>query len=290
MDDTNTNPMVETPEEKAFFSDAAQAETAPVTTQTPEPAPEAKPEAREPAADTAGKTVPLAALLEERRRAQAAADRERALAERLEGLTAGFERVMSKVAPGDQTSQQDQIPALDDNPIAHFDARMRRYEAALADLAKTEQSRSQVNQQTEAVQRLITAYQADAAAFEAKTPDFKAAYEHLMTTRRNQLLAAGYDASTEVPVIMFREERDIVERAMRAGVSPAERLYTLAKHSNYQPKAASKPDLSAQNNAQRSLGAIAGSETGELTLEKLAVMSDDDFDKNWDKVMKQGRR
>lgn len=282
MDDTNTNPLVETTEEKAFFDEAQAAET------QPQPAPYST---SEPTPQTvqqqASRQVPLAALQEERQKRRAEEERSRGLTERMESLTKNFDTLISRLSP--PNPEDDPIPTLEDNPISHFDARMKRYEKVISELLLKENNRDQEGRQIAALQQLQTAYVNDAATFRAKIPDFMDAYNHVMTMRSRQLLAGGFSAQ-EVQAIMVREEKEIVERAMMAGQSPSERMYQLAKEFGYMPKSAQSSNLSAQNNAQRSLSAIPGTETGELSLEKLTLMSDDEFDKNWDKVMRGTRR
>jgi len=39
----------------------------------------------------------------------------------------------------------------------------------------------------------VNTYRADAAQFEAKNPDYKAAYNHLLQSRANELISIGYD-------------------------------------------------------------------------------------------------
>lgn len=279
MDDTTSGPLAETPAEKAYFEQGGA---------TPLPEDPAPPVQTTPAADPAqedtNKQVPFGALKEERQKRQEAQAENRQLSERMESLLTGFNRFMERLAPQQQAPA---IPSLEENPIGHFHARMEQAEKALKAYEEKDKQREQGGQQQQALANLVQSYQADANNFTARTPDFPQAYQHLMRTRAEQYAEAGFTQG-EVQAIMAREEQEIVSRAFRAGVSPAERMYALARKSGYAPQ--SKTNLSAQNNASRSLSSIAGTETGELTLEKLATMSDEDFDKNWDQVMRQGRR
>jgi hypothetical protein len=104
--------------------------------------------------------------------------------------------------------------------------------------------------------------------------------------------------------LMLQDETAIVARAFQDGVNPAERIYAIAKSRGYKAAEEESPLASNENKQimdkldqldkgiknSRSLGNISGSAptSQSLTLEKLAMMDDDDFDRNWNKVMKAG--
>jgi hypothetical protein len=75
-------------------------------------------------------------------------------------------------------------------------------------------------------------YQADALSFSRETPDFGAAYTHLLNTRGAMLEAQGYEPN-QVRQILFNEEKQLVERAKATGKRPAAMVYALAQQLGY---------------------------------------------------------
>ena len=93
-------------------------------------------------------------------------------------------------------------------------------------------------------------YRNDAARFEQKTPDFKAAYNHLLSSRASELIAIGYDdpkalaesgasqeevhaAAKALHDALTADEFAIADLAFKKGKSPAEIIYGLAKQRGY---------------------------------------------------------
>jgi hypothetical protein len=84
---------------------------------------------------------------------------------------------------------------------------------------------------------LRQAYVTDAQRFSAATPDFGAAYVHLLQTRDQELAHIGHADPQKRAAMIAAEEREIVAAALQAGVSPSERIYGLAKLRGYAPAA-----------------------------------------------------
>lgn len=161
--------------------------------------------------------------------------------------------------------------------------------------------------------QLRSAYGRDAATFAQANPDFGQAYTHYLRVRHATLDAAGYTDPAQRGQIIQQEERDIVERAFKAGKSPASVIYGIAKQIGYtkpadppapagsqapapqgqaapQAPAASKPAapaapsaadevnrLAAAQAASRSLSPGGGTAVVQMTIDQLLAMTEQEF-------------
>lgn len=87
-----------------------------------------------------------------------------------------------------------------------------------------------------AVAQSINAALSDKAAFVAQQPDFMDAYNHLFSLRKEQLELQGYTPQ-ETARWLYVEELGLIQRAQKAGKSPAQQIYRLSKTMGYAPKA-----------------------------------------------------
>lgn len=166
---------------------------------------------------------------------------------------------------------------------------IRAGQTQLTEAQKTEQAqRAETAQRTE----VLNAYQGDVRRVMAAQPEFAEAYNHLLTTRIEELKLLGVPESEAVQAVRD-EEFGIAQAAIRAGQSPAERLMQIAKIRGFAPKAAAPaaPAAPAETAAEKSariakgqaaslsLSSAGGAPAGEITLEMLASMSEVDFAK-----------
>lgn len=264
-------------EENAYFESRSDEGPAALPDQQPEPAPAAteQPQQEAPAVTTAEqaapteqaeqpKTVPLAALQEERRARQELA---REIAE-----------LKARLQP---PAEQHAAPTVDTDPIAV----LRQTQEQLRAL---EEARQQ-----EALESRFTSTIATAEAEFMKTaPDYPDAYRFLAETRDRQLQVMGIADPTARAQTIAQEGRFIAAQAFQAGQNPAERAYELAKAMGYRRTEPEAPKPTAPNPTQtveqlakataaaRSLSsASGGGAPSELTAETIANMSDDEFAK-----------
>lgn len=227
----------------------------------PEPKAEAKPEGeREP------KTVPLAALLEERKEAK---ERERRMEERLA-------QVIQRFAP-QQQAQQPQKPSVDEQPVE-----VVRELAQWRDQVEQHQVRQAQQQQ------IVNVLTASEAEFAKTTPDYNDAAAFLRTGRAQELAALGF-APHEIQNSLVHEAMTITQRALQSGRNPAEVAYSLAKARGYTGKKAEAQAPAVEKQietiargaaASQSLGTAGGAPNeGGLSLKALADMSNEDFGK-----------
>jgi hypothetical protein len=245
-----------------------------------------------PAAD-AGKAehVPLATFLEEKKARKELATKhqetEKALAE-LRGKFAIIDRL--KLGGEDPAMQQPAgPPKVEDDifgAVKHVTETLAQMEKRTADekAAKEASDKAEADQKT-----FVDNYKADAAAFEAKTPDFKKAYDHLLNSRAAELKAIGYDTPELLHQALVADEFAIAEMAFAKGKSPAEMIYALANQRGYKKTTAADPDAGAAAEklatiergqaAHKSLSATGGSSGDpEMTAEALIAMPAAEFE------------
>lgn len=203
------------------------------------------------------KNVPHAALHEERMRRKELSTKLQTVEQQLAEMRGKFsiiERLNAKPAGGEGEAPAGP-PALEEDVFGHVkhvgetveQIKKRLDDADAAAKAKTE---------TDAAEHtFVSNYRNDAAAFETKTPDFKAAYNFLLATRAQELIAIGFDDPNAVAQAggdeaavhaarkalhdaLMADERGIAELAFSKKKSPAETIYGLAKQRGYAPKAA----------------------------------------------------
>lgn len=189
-------------------------------------------------------------------------------------------------------------PSFDENPLEALRVKTERIEQLTQQQQHIAQQRAMQEQQAQRQNQFLNQYHQDAAAFAQQTTDFQDAYIHLVSSRINEYKAAGYD-DKQAGQLLIEDEVAIASKAYADGVNPAQRMYEIAKLRGYNkpvavaPVAAPNPsniekfnELEKASLASRSLsGTGAGGKVDKgLTLETLAEMDDEEFDKNWAKL------
>jgi len=120
-----------------------------------------------------------------------------------------------------------------------------------------------------------------------KQADFGEAYQFLLQGRDAELQAYGVADPAERVRLISEEERGLVQRAIKDGVSPSERVYNLAKARGYAKKEP-KPEpektteqidtIARGQAAAKTLSSAGGSPAEVLNAEALANMSEEEFE------------
>ncbi len=256
--------------EQEYFDSAGQK---PIET-TPAPVQEIEPEA--PASEQEqqpdNRTVPLAALREERAMRKEAEARAKAEAERLERAERRMDEINRRFEQ--YTSPLPKEPTVDEDPVAVLKSQQewRRQE---------EQRRLQEQQN----HQFLNVYAAHVAEYRADNPDYDQAFTHW----RKDLVLELQEGGLPLPQAIEQAnmyERGLVQNALRDGKNPAERIYNLSKRRGYKAAAAAAPSnvdkieaIARGQDAARSLGGASGTAPRRLTLETIANMSDREFAK-----------
>jgi len=223
--------------------------------------------------------VPLSALKLERNKRRALEDRLAAFNEQMEAL-AHQQQQQAQPVP------QDGPPDPEQDPIGAL-----RFE-------RQQRERLQHYVQAQALeQRVAQDYIADAQRFAAQTPDFADAYNHLFAGRVGELRAQGWHDDA-IRAQVQREEFNIALGALRAGRSPAQQAYELAKARGY-GRNASRPASAPADPTLAALKARAAASISEggtpprssLSLEEIGKLTGPAFDSAFERYTRaQGKR
>ncbi|WP_311274799.1 hypothetical protein [Methylobacterium sp. WCS2018Hpa-22] len=156
----------------------------------------------------------------------------------------------------------------------------------------TEAQKAEREAQAQEAERgqVLNSYRGDVQRVMAAQPEFAQAYEHLFQGRIAELKVYGMSEADAVKAVRD-DEFGLVQAAIAAGQSPAERILQLAKVRGFAPKPAEAAAAPAESPAEKaarisrgqaaskSLSVAGGAAAGELTLEMLANMSEAEFDR-----------
>ena len=223
------------------------------------------------------KTVPLAALHEERQRRK-----------ELQGKVSQMETRFNQLMERMNKPPEPQVPAFEENPAEHLRLKQQALEQQIQQQTETVQQSEARRQQEAQLAQFDNAYRSQAMQYAQQAPDFSEAYQHLVASRHQVYEQAGVDPG-EYAARLQHEERQIAQTAFTLGINPGVLLHNLATAAGWKPKA-QKPQTNitalAKGVQAKSLSGVAGKPQSNMTLEALAEMNDEDFDKNWDKLIK----
>ncbi|WP_426418208.1 hypothetical protein [Bradyrhizobium genosp. A] len=273
-------------------ADAGGGDTAPAGGAAPDAGTDAPGAGDGKGADAASKTVPLTALHEERTRRKELDKQLRDAQQQIAEFRGRFS-VIEKLNGGQQqTEQQAGDPTPEDDIFGAVNAIKQKLEATEAEKKAATEHTTFVNN-----------YKADAQKFTATTPDYMAAYNHLLSSRAAELQAIGYEGE-ELGRALQADEIAIAQMAMSKGKSPAEMLYALAKQRGYSKPAETPPKGQEAPTGAEKLEAIergqaankslsnTGGNSGDqdMTAERLMGMPMDEFEAWCDKNPAKARR
>lgn len=242
-------------------------------TTSPQEAPEV--EKSQEAEETEEKHVPLAALHEERMK-------RKELAKTVKQMEARFQQMMESLRPKEPDPE---IPDFQQSPAENLSARMEALERARREQIEAQSRTQQEMAHQKQYHDMISQYQADAQAFQKTNPDFQPAYNYWQENRLAELEAAGFPREQAIQV-REREEAAIVWQAFQNEQSPAAAIMAVSKARGFKPPQA-KPDIETIAKGQKSPNLNAGGSAPPQgdSLEALAAMDDDEFVKNWDRIV-----
>ena len=259
-----------------------------------------KPDAAAPKNDH----VPLATFLEEKKSRKELATKYQEAEKQIAELRGKF-AIIDRLKLGGEDPAKPQTPAgppsvQDDifGAVNHVVETLAQMEKRTADekAAKEADEKAATEQKT-----FVDNYRKDADAFEAKTPDFKPAYNFLLNSRAAELKAIGYDTPETLHQALIADEFAIAQMAMERGKSPAQMLYDLANQRGYKKPAAAHSDTGAAAEklatiergqaAHKSLSNTGGSSGDqEMTAEALIAMPAAEFETWCEKNPARARR
>lgn len=280
MENENVTPETENPEASAPTE--KEPDTTVPESDIPEETVEHTPEtvaAETEAEREDDRTVPYGALHEERQKRREEAQRRKELEEKWELANKRLEELQKR---WEQPAVDfDFEPDFEDDPIEYMKHRIDSVAEKLTEREKAEQERLQQMEVSRQQETLVNEYRQAARSYAEKTPDFKDAYSHFTNTLGDTLTRLGYQPQ-DVSQIVANEEMALVQRAKALGENPAAMLYEAAQSMGYRPSRNTEGDdkierLQKGQEAAKSLSSAGGSKKGELTLEALSDMTDEEF-------------
>lgn len=238
------------------------------------------------------KHVPLGALQEERTRrqeTQAQLAQQQQLNQRMqERFNQMMERWQQAQAPVQQPQQQPEqqpIPQFIDDPEGHIRAVSERFQQQLDELRQFHQG-SVTQQQAAAQGQALAQHTAAAEAeFSKATPDYPKATEYFAQRKLAEYAALGLDPVSAQNALM-RDYQGIAIAAAQRGQNAAQMIYNLSKAMGYsgQTQAPAGRQPGAARPAPTTLASVGGDprapqDSGTVTLESLADMTDAEFEK-----------
>lgn len=223
------------------------------------------------------KTVPLAALHEERAKAKEMRQRLQQLEEQ---TRIGNERLqMLAAAIQQKNNPQPEIPDFDKDPATHLYERLERTEANQRHIAQYALSQQQEAARQAAIHDLMQEVSRQEAEYAEKTPDYRDALEHLKSSEISALMAIGHDQQSATQII-HNQFGSIAWELRQRGESIPEKVYALAKARGYNPQQVTNQQkmqtLQKGVSAAKSLG-TGGKVSSNLSLESLASLPAADF-------------
>lgn len=239
-----------------------------------------------------------AALKEERQRRQEQAQQLAELREQNKKMAEAFNKLV-EVADSPRTTDQKPIPAYEEDPIGHLNAKIEALQRQNEELSKaTNETRQQAldRQKYELFQQ---DYAAKTRQYSSSVPDYDAAKTHLIEAIKQDYIVQGL-TEEQADKQARNDEITFAATQMSQGKNPAEIIYEMSKRRGYQSTAAKA--TAPKNNdadkisrmekgikASRSLNGKGESPHHRMTLEEIALLSDDDFEKvNWNDVLAMG--
>lgn len=169
-------------------------------------------------------------------------------------------------------------PDVNEDPVGAITHKTDKIDQRLDNWEKREQDRerreNQYRQRTEIEQH----WERDAGAFATKQPDFPQAYEFLFRNAMEEYTESyGEQKAAELVQGYWS---DIVALSRRDGFSAAEKIYGLAKRRGYKAATSQdKIDTIVNGSKATSPLSASGKAPSRLTMETIADMKQEDFDK-----------
>jgi hypothetical protein len=218
------------------------------------------------------KTVPLAALHEERMRRKEAErqfrefqrqqqERDTLLNQRLEALNQRF-------------NPQQEVPSLDQDPLMRFDQKIDTTQQTVQQLIQYVAQSEQQKQQQQNLARIQSSVNAQEQEFVKVNPDYEAAVDFFKQRKAAEYIALGMSREQATQKIA-QDSWNIAMQAAQYGESAPEKIYELAQAFGYVPPA--KKLSMAEQGMRASKPAGGGTTSNKISLDALANMSAAEF-------------
>lgn len=222
---------------------------------------------------TESRTVPLAALHEERERRKELQQQVQAQAEKQARLDERFNLIQQRIADATKPAPIEETPI---DQLQRIDAEQKRI--------------VQATEQQNYVNQVMNTATAKAREFAVEKTDYFDAQNHLMLSRRAELTAMGLPPA-QVEATINNDYLQVADQALRQGKNPAAVIYDIATHRGYRkadpvPAGKTTAELAAEKAATLAKGAAAAGSLSNAggaparagaSLESILAMSEKDI-------------
>jgi hypothetical protein len=261
-------PIASEPEPETEEVEEESTEDEPEPDKAEKPEPEKKKDGR----------VPLRKLREEEERRKSL---EKELSEQREIMARADERLRILAEVNKPRQEEQAPPDPDQDPIAALkwvQEQQRKADEQREHFAREQQERAYIEQ-------IDGSYRSGWKAYQQDVPDAADAYRHWITAMDGYFDSVGLPEAQRNEAII-REERRIALAAQSRGMNPAGMIYRQAEKFGYRKAEAPEPAKDAEKEverrqkaapAARSLSNAGGVKGGEITVQDLATMSEEEF-------------
>lgn len=193
-------------------------------------------------------------------------------------------------------SKKPEEPELtfEDHPLEYLKTQIEKLSQGFNGMVEHTSNTSQINEHQRTTQALLNKGDKSFSAYSKQQLDFSEAMTYLRGVRLQQFDAMGY-SEPESEQMLINETVDMLKRSYQNDQNPAEVAYQIAKINGFKSKSTAEKVIKKTSHGQdknKTIGAVgtgASKETSLMSMEDLAGMSDADFDKHWEVVMRRQR-
>lgn len=219
------------------------------------------------------KTVPLAALHEERERRKKADAKADAVAKDFMAKQEKINKRLAEIFTGEEGGTSQEV-RFEDKPVEFLRKQIDDQKG------KTEKIEGFFQQQ-QAMQELQSYAASNVAVFKKEAPDYDEAYDFIRAERIGEIMDIYECDEAAAAQRVNEEELGFTLQCAREGRNPAKSLYAFAKRRGYKPSEGDGEkkldNLQKGMNGSKSLSSAAGKSPTGLTAEALLAMDDQEY-------------
>jgi hypothetical protein len=205
-----------------------------------------------------------------------------------------MENIFSQMQNANNRQQQEEklnnLPTYEDDPFEYL---RHQNEMLVKQQQNLYQSLAQQNQQSQTQQKLnnlISEASIKVKEFAKEKPDYDDAYNYLREFKLKEYEISGFTPQ-QASEFLHEDEMNLIMNSKQKGENPAKIIYNLSKIAGYNSKNSKISETDAKLNTiekgMKSSPKISRTGMGrqnKVTLESLASLEGDDFDKAWSKM------
>lgn len=223
--------------------------------------------------------VPIHALHEERLRRKALESEKRAMAEEIAAFKREREENTRMLQERYAAMQKQQINPQE-QPLEYLTELHKQQQEAIQRIENQTKEQERQRSESEAINKFYHHVKTDEDNFSKETPDYMKAVGFAKEQKVKEYMSLGY-AQEEAIAAMQQDAMGIAQRALQLGESPARLAYEYAKTIGYKPSVDAEKKLGMMEAGQKASkpSSGGGNDTGKLTIEHLASLSTEEFNK-----------